>query len=123
MNTTQATMRKRKEREKAIMHLDDYLCEASIEAFISIVAGAMDKHFNNESDKRKFNYHTQQPVELTVRNWSIIGRQIATILPENVGAEDFAKYIAEVLRNEYGSHNFLPFIIKLLDVLDNDTIG
>ena len=114
-------MRKRQERERAIMYLDDYLCEASIEAFISLVAGAMDKHFNNETDKRKFNYHTQQPVELTARNWSIIGRQIATILPENLGAEDLAKYTAEVLRNEYGSHNFLPFIIKLINELDNET--
>ena len=123
MDYTQETMRKRQERERAIMYLDDYLCEASIESFISIVAGAMDKHYNNESDKRKFNYHTQQPVELTVRNWSIIGRQIATILPENVGAEDLAKYTAEVLRNEYGSHNFLPFITKLINELENDTIG
>ena len=116
-------MNKTQERERAVMHLDDYLCDASIECFVSIVHNAMQKHFNNESDKRKFNYHTQQPVELTVRNWSIIGRQIATILPENVGAEDFAKYTAEVLRNEYGGHNFLPFIIKLINELEDDTIG
>jgi hypothetical protein len=50
-------------------------------------------------------------------------RRIAEALQEDMHVEDFAKYTAEVLRNEYGSHNFLPFITKLINELEDDTIG
>ena len=79
------------------------------------------EHLNNESDKRKFNYHTQQWVELTENNCHPKARAIASVLGESMPAEEFATHIAEVLRNEYGSHNFLPFITKLINELDNET--
>tara|TARA_R110002012_G_scaffold303972_1_gene506311 strand:- start:1765 stop:2136 length:372 start_codon:yes stop_codon:yes gene_type:complete len=123
MNNTQETMRKEQERDRAVMHLDDYLCEASISDFVGIINDAMQKHYNNNADKIIFNAGTQQRIELTKRNWSKVGRRIATALPCHCGVEEFATSVAEVLRNEYGSHNFLIFIIRLINELDNDTIG
>lgn len=123
MDYTQETMRKQQERERAVMHLDDYLCEASIGDFVGIINDAMQKHYNNNADKMLFNEGTQQRIDLTKRNWSKVGRRIATSLPFSCGVEKFATGVAEVLRNEYGSHNFLTFITKLINELDNDTIG
>ena len=123
MDYTQEIMRKQQERERAVMHLDDFLHTAEIEDFVGIVNETMQKHYNNESDKKKFNCHTQQRVELTENNCHPKARAIASVLGEYMPAEEFATHIAEVLRNEYGSHNFLPFITKLINELDNDTIG
>jgi hypothetical protein len=123
MNNTQETMIKQQERERAIMHLNDYLYEASIEDFCLIVNEMVRKHYNNDQDKREFNSYAQQHVDLTVNKCSPTSRRIAQSLESAEDAEDFAKYTAEVLRNEYGSHNFLLFITKLINELDNDTIG
>lgn len=60
-------------------------------------------------------------MDLINNNCSIESRRIAEALTDSMHVEDFAKYTAEVLRNEYGSHNFLPFIIKLINELDNET--
>ena len=83
----------------------------------------MQKHYNNNADKMLFNEGTQQRIDLTKRNWSKVGRRIATSLPFSCGVEKFAEGVAEVLRNEYGSHNFLLFITKLINELEDDTIG
>lgn len=123
MNNTQETIRQEQERDRAVMHLDDYLCEASIADFVNIINDAMQKHFDNNADKLLFNEWTQQRIELTKRNWSKVGRRIATALPFSCGVDKFATGVAEVLRNEYGMHNFLFFITKLINELDNDTIG
>ena len=62
-------------------------------------------------------------MDLINNNSSPEARRIAEALTDSMHVEDFAKYTAEVLRNEYGSRNFLPFITKLINELDNDTIG
>ena len=62
-------------------------------------------------------------MDLINNNCSPESRRIAEALTDSMGVEDFAKYTAEVLRNEYGGHNFLPFIIKLINELEDDTIG
>ena len=114
-------MRQSQERDRAIMHLNDYLYEASIEDFCLIVNEMVRKHYNNDQDKREFNSYAQQHVDLTVNKCSPTARRIAQSLESAEDAEDFAKYVAEVLRNEYGRHNFLPFITKLINELDNET--
>jgi len=115
-------MRKQQERERAVMHLDDFLHTAEIEDFVGIVNETMQKHYNHDLDKKYFNYHAYQRIELTVNNCHPKARAIASVLGD-MHVEDFAKYTAEVLRNEYGSHNFLPFITKLINELEDDTIG
>ena len=120
MNYTQETMRKQQERERAVMHLNDYLYEASIEDFCLIVNEMVRKHYNNDQDKREFNSYAQQQVDLTVNKCSPTARRIAQSLESAEDAEDFAKYTAEVLRNEYGGHNFVTFITKLINELEND---
>ena len=120
MNYTQETMRKQQERERAVMHLNDYLYEASIEDFCLIVNEMVRKHYNNDQDKREFNSYAQQQVDLTVNKCSPTARRIAQSLESAEDAEDFAKYTAEVLRNEYGGHNFVPFITKLINQLEDD---
>jgi hypothetical protein len=62
-------------------------------------------------------------MNLINNNCSPQARRIAEALQEDMHVQDFAKYTAEVLRNEYGSHNFQAFITKLINELDNDTIG
>ena len=123
MNHTQETMRKQQEREKAVMHLDDFLHTAEIEDFVGIVNETMQKHYDDDLDKQYFNNHTQQRIELTVNNCHSKARAIASVLGEYMPAEQFATHVAEVLRNEYGSHNFVPFITKLINELEDDTIG
>ena len=39
-----------------------------------------------------------------------LAQQINQVLPENLGYKEFAKAVAEILENEYGSHNFSPFM-------------
>ena len=56
-------------------------------------------------------------------NCSPEARRIAEALQDNLTAEQFATHVAEVLRNEYGGHNFVPFITKLINELEDDTIG
>ncbi len=123
MDYTQETMRKQQERERAVMHLNDYLYEASIEDFCLIVNEMVRKHYNNDQDKREFNSYAQQQVDLTVNKCSPTARRIAQSLESAEDAEDFAKYTAEVLRNEYGGHNFVTFITKLINELEDDIIG
>ena len=62
-------------------------------------------------------------MSLINNNCSPEARRIADALQDNLPAEQFATHVAEVLRNEYGSHNFVTFIAKLINELDNDTIG
>jgi len=62
-------------------------------------------------------------MDLINNNCSPEARRIAEALQDNLPAEEFAKHVAEVLRNEYGSHNFVSFIIKLINELEDDTIG
>tara|TARA_B100001093_G_scaffold421447_1_gene413707 strand:+ start:147 stop:338 length:192 start_codon:yes stop_codon:yes gene_type:complete len=62
-------------------------------------------------------------MDLINNNCSPEARRIAEALQDNLPAEQFATSVAEVLRNEYGSHNFKAFITKLINELDNDTIG
>ena len=59
-------------------------------------------------------------MNLTNNNCSPTARRIAEALQDNLPAEQFATHVAEVLRNEYGSHNFVPFIIKLINQLEDD---
>jgi hypothetical protein len=39
-----------------------------------------------------------------------LAQQINQVLPENLGYKEFAKAVAEILKDEYGSHNFSPFM-------------
>ncbi len=59
-------------------------------------------------------------IDLTNNNCSPQARRIAEALQDNMDIKDFAKYTAEVLQNEYGSHNYAKFITKLIDELHND---
>ena len=116
-------MNKTQERDRAVMYLDDFLHTAEIEDFVGIVNETMQKHYDDDLDKQYFNNHTQQRIELTVNNCHPKARAIASVLGEYMPAEQFATHVAEVLRNEYGSHNFVPFITKLINELEDDTIG
>lgn len=62
-------------------------------------------------------------MDLINNNCSPEARRIAEALTDSMHVEEFAKYTAEVLRNEYGGRNFLPFITKLINELQDDTIG
>ena len=122
MDYTQETMRQNQERDRAVMHLDDFLHTAQIEDFVGIVNETMQKHYAHELDKKYFNHHTYQRIELTVNNCHPKARAIASVLGD-MTVKEFATHVAEVLHNEYGSHNFQSFITKLINELDNDTIG
>lgn len=39
-----------------------------------------------------------------------LAQEINKILPESLGYKEFAKAVATILKDEYGSHNFDPFI-------------
>ena len=39
-----------------------------------------------------------------------LAQEINKILPESLGYKEFAKAVAEILKDEYGSHNFGPFM-------------
>ena len=58
--------------------------------------------------------------DLTVTNVSPEVLAILQAIPEDLSVKDLASYIATILRNEYGSHNYLPFIISLIDHLENE---
>ena len=122
MNYLVERMKKGQERERAVMHLDDFLHTAEIEDFVSIVNETMQKHYAHELDKKYFNHHTYQRIELTVNNCHPKARAIASVLGD-MPVKEFASHVASVLHNEYGSHNFQAFITKLINELDNDTIG
>ena len=47
-------------------------------------------------------------------------RKIAEALGETTHIKDFAKFTAEVVINEYGQHNFVPFITELVNTLQNE---
>jgi hypothetical protein len=50
----------------------------------------------------------------------IVGEEQGTIMidiPENTSYEDFAKAVAGKLVEDYGAHNFRPFIQALIDEL------
>ena len=122
MNYLQERMRKQQERERAVMHLDDFLHTAEIEDFVGIVNETMQKHYDHDLDKKYFNHHTYQRIELTVNNCHPKARAIASVLGD-MPVKEFATHVAAVLRNEYGSHNFVSFITKLINELEDDTIG
>lgn len=58
--------------------------------------------------------------DLIVKNVSPEVLAILQAIPESLDVKDLASYIATILRNEYGSHNYLPFIISLIDHLENE---
>lgn len=122
MDYTQETMRKQQERERAVMHLDDFLHTAEIEDFVGIVNETMQKHYDHHLDKKYFNNHTFQRIDLTVNHCHPKARAIASVL-DDMPVKEFATHVAAVLRNEYGGHNFVPFITKLINELEDDTIG
>jgi hypothetical protein len=39
-----------------------------------------------------------------------LAQQINQVLPENLGYKEFAQAVADILKDEYGSQNFNPFI-------------
>ena len=46
-----------------------------------------------------------------------LAKEINKILPESLGYKEFAKAVARVLKDEYGSQNFKPFMNVLHDEL------
>ena len=123
MDYTQARMNEKYEQHKdrAIYHLNDFIYEAStdMEAFVDVVHKVFDFNFKPK-DKHRFNELVYQRVPLTVEQCHPTSRAIATMLGESMPVEQFAPHVAEVLRNEYGGHNFVPFISKLIDEIHND---
>jgi len=45
--------------------------------------------------------------------------KITIDIPENTSYEDFAKAVASKLKEDYGTHNFKPFMQALVNVLKN----
>lgn len=58
--------------------------------------------------------------DLTVTNVSPEVLAILQAIPEGCDVKDLASHIATILRNEYGSHNYLTFIISLINHLENE---
>jgi hypothetical protein len=52
-----------------------------------------------------------------------IARAINNVLPENLGYKEFAKAVARVLKGEYGSQNFKPFMNVLHDELGMEPLN
>ena len=52
-----------------------------------------------------------------------IAKAINNVLPENLGYKEFAKAIARVLKDEYGSQNFDPFMNVLHDELGMEPLN
>ena len=52
-----------------------------------------------------------------------IARAINNALPENLGYKEFAKAVARVLKDEYGSQNFKPFMNILHDELGMEPLN
>lgn len=46
------------------------------------------------------------------------GKIIITI-PENTSYQDFAEAVADKLKQDYGAHNFKPFMQALVNILKN----
>jgi hypothetical protein len=80
-------------KERGILQMEDY---------DEIIGGA------EEIDKTKLNE------EISEQN---LYSSISNIIPENTNYEDLAKAIAKILKEDYGSHNFKPFITTLVNEL------
>jgi len=52
-----------------------------------------------------------------------IARAINNVLPENLGYKEFAKAVAKVLKDEYGSQNFKSFMNVLHDELGMEPLN
>jgi len=52
-----------------------------------------------------------------------IAKAINNALPENLGYKEFAKAVARVLKDEYGSQNFKPFMNILHDELGMEPLN
>ena len=52
-----------------------------------------------------------------------IAKAINNALPENLGYKEFAKAVAKVLKDEYGSQNFKPFMNVLHDELGMEPLN
>ncbi len=96
-------------------------CEPDVYDFAEIVNEVMDEFYRDEDSKRRFNKLAHQPLDLIVNDCHPTTRMIADALQPSVDVNQFAKHIAEVLRNEYGGQNFKPFISSLLNELLDDT--
>ena len=52
-----------------------------------------------------------------------LAKEINKILPENLGYKEFAKAVAKVLKDEYGSQNFKSFMNVLHDELGMEPLN
>jgi len=122
MDMLQNTEHNRRQ-DKVIFALDEFMmhCDVSIECFTEIVNDVMDEFYKDEESRRRFNLLAHQPLDLIVNDCHPTTRMIADALQPSVDVNEFAKHIAEVLRNEYGGQNFKPFISSLLNELLDDT--
>ena len=66
-----------------------------------------------------FNVYDWKDKQRQVR-WSqkTIHESISIDIPENTGYEDFARAVADILKNDYGTHNFQPFLKTLTSLLN-----
>ena len=80
-------------KERGILQMEDYN---------EIIGGA------EEIDKTKLNEETSE---------QNLYSSISNTIPENTNYEDLAKAIAKILKEDYGSHNFKPFITTLVNEL------
>lgn len=48
-------------------------------------------------------------------------KEIHIDVPDNVSYQDFAKAVAEILKEGYGKHNYKPFIQALVAELQNES--
>ena len=113
---------KQRKYDKAAISLNDYLgrYEPDLEEFVLLIDNAFENNYG-ANDRHRFNQLVYQRVPLTVEQCHPTSRAIVTMLGESMPAKKFATHVAEVLRNEYGEHNYLPFIIQLINELDDVT--
>ena len=59
-----------------------------------------------------FNVHkwNKQRYLAEAKIYESLAQEINKILPESLGYKEFAKAVATILKDEYGSHNFSPFM-------------
>jgi len=55
-----------------------------------------------------------------LENEDQINESIVINIPENTSYQEFAKEVANILKNDYGKHNFKPFIDILIAELKNN---
>ena len=78
------------------------------------------KEWVNDFKSGKLNKETDiDRMQKFYENKEDASNTISIDIPEDTHVEDFAKKVADILKNEYGTHNFMPFMKTLAAELKN----